>query len=278
MKRTSVRRGGGAAGRTCRQRRTAGLHENRGGFGLYGWNSYICDRTASAPTRASARRLGLQERKRLMKISEIFTYLRTRSSARHHEWRNPVIRWLVQPIPAAVPIRRGPARHGTIVRSAASRLHADVAGTDRRGGLRRRQGLGWPTGWWKTSTPLPQNPRSWTTSSFAERRSPVHRRRSHRGAGHALLGCDRSGSIEAPSTTSGVGSISQPHRQYRLHRRGIDRAGAVAEVPLKFAQQCWASTAFGISPCSLASMVIIWVIFTILYIIPNTKVNSGGAS
>ncbi|MFQ8748405.1 MAG: hypothetical protein ACLR8T_10465 [Alistipes finegoldii] len=78
-----------------------------------------------------------------MKISEIFTYFTDTIFRRDiNEWRNPVIRWLVQQYRLLFYTARGLLEHGTIVRSAAPHiLYADVAGADRSGGFRRGQGL-----------------------------------------------------------------------------------------------------------------------------------------
>lgn len=78
-----------------------------------------------------------------MKISEIFTYFTDTIFRRDiREWRNPGDRWLVQQYRLLFYTARGLLEHGTIVPQRGTHvLHADVAGTDRRGGLRRRQGL-----------------------------------------------------------------------------------------------------------------------------------------
>ena len=55
-----------------------------------------------------------------MKISEIFTYFTDTIFRRDiREWRNPVIRWLVQQYRLLFYTARGLLEHGTIVRSAA---------------------------------------------------------------------------------------------------------------------------------------------------------------
>ena len=55
-----------------------------------------------------------------MKISEIFTYFTDTIFRRDiNEWRNPVIRWLVQQYRLLFYTARGLLEHGTIVRSAA---------------------------------------------------------------------------------------------------------------------------------------------------------------
>ena len=55
-----------------------------------------------------------------MKISEIFTYVTDTIFRRDiNEWRNPVIRWLVQQYRLLFYTARGLLEHGTIVRSAA---------------------------------------------------------------------------------------------------------------------------------------------------------------
>ena len=55
-----------------------------------------------------------------MKLSEILTYFTDTIFQRDkHEWRNPVVRWLVQQYKLLFYTARGLLEHGTIVRSAA---------------------------------------------------------------------------------------------------------------------------------------------------------------
>ena len=145
-------------------------------------------------------------------------------------------------IPAAVLYGAGPARtrhhrpqRGTHV------LHADVAGTDRRGGLRRRQGLraGRRAGG-KPLRPLPAEPRDRRLHRHVRRKGArpyTGRRGGRRGAGHALLGCDPGLRLDRKRLQQHLGGQgrSQPHPPvYRLHRRGDDRAGAVGRCQCRW--------------------------------------------
>ena len=134
-------------------------------------------------------------------------------------------------IPAAVLYGAGPARtrhhrpqRGTHV------LHADVAGTDRRGGLRRCQGFraGRRAGG-KPLRPLPAEPRDRRLHRHVRRKGArpyAGRRGGRRGAGHALLGGDPGLRLDRKRLQQHLGGQgrTQPHPPvYRLHRRGDDR-------------------------------------------------------
>ena len=138
-------------------------------------------------------------------------------------------------IPAAVLYGAGPARtrhhrpqRGTHV------LHADVAGTDRRGGLRRCQGFraGRRAGG-KPLRPLPAEPRDRRLHRHVRRKGArpyAGRRGGRRGAGHALLGGDPGLRLDRKRLQQHLGGQGRTQRDapvHRLYRRGDDRSGAV---------------------------------------------------
>ena len=226
-----------------------------------------------------------------MKFSDFLTYFTDTIFRRDvTEWRNPVVRWLVQQYRLLFYTARGLLEHGTIVRSAALTFYtlmslvpilavvfAVVKGI--RAGRRTDR---------KTSTvSSPETPDivdyivNFAENALARTQG---RRGGRRGAGHAWAVIRVFGSIE-----SAFNNIWEVKVERSITRQWTDYIAVVMIVPILWivanAVGNYAEQLLGFDDSwyfnllsHLASMIVIWVMFTFLYIvIPNARVRFGSA-
>jgi len=226
-----------------------------------------------------------------MKISEIFTYFTDTIFRRDiNEWRNPVIRWLVQQYRLLFYTARGLLEHGTIVRSAALTFYTLMSLVPIVAVVFAVvKGFGLADGLIDNLYALfPQNPEIIDyVVGFAEK--ALARTQGGVVAAVALVMLFWAiirvfGSIE-----SAFNNIWEVKVERSVTRQYTDYIAVVMIVPVlwvvanavgNYTQQLlgfdgsWYFTLLS----HLASMVIIWIMFTILYIIiPNTKVKFKSA-
>ena len=226
-----------------------------------------------------------------MKISEIFTYFTDTIFRRDiNEWRNPVIRWLVQQYRLLFYTARGLLEHGTIVRSAALTFYTLMSLVPIVAVVFAVvKGFGLADGLIDNLYALfPQNPEIIDyVVGFAEK--ALARTQGGVVAAGALVMLFWAiirvfGSIE-----SAFNNIWEVKVERSVTRQYTDYIAVVMIVPVlwvvanavgNYTQQLLGfdgSWYFDLLS-RFASMFIIWVMFTILYIIiPNTKVKFKSA-
>ena len=226
-----------------------------------------------------------------MKISEIFTYFTDTIFRRDiREWRNPVIRWLVQQYRLLFYTARGLLEHGTIVRSAALTFYTLMSLVPIVAVVFAVvKGFGLADGLVENLYALfPQNPEIVDyIVTFAEK--ALARTQGGVVAAVALVMLFWAVIRVFGSIESAFNNIWEVKVERSLTRQYTDYIAVVMIVPVlwivanavgSYAQQMlgfdgsWYFTLLS----HLASMVIIWIMFTILYIIiPNTKVKFRSA-
>lgn len=227
----------------------------------------------------------------LMKLSEILTYFTDTIFRRDiHEWKNPVVRWLVQQYRLLFYTARGLLEHGTLVRSAALTFYtlmslvpiiavvfAVVKGFGLANDLvQNLYGL------------FPQNPDVVDyVVGFAEK--ALARTQGGVVAAVALVTLFWAVIRVFSSIESAFNNIWEVKVERSITRQWTDYIAVVMIVPLLWivanAVGKYAEDLLGFNDAwyfrllsHLASMVVIWVMFTFLYIvIPNAKVRIGSA-
>ncbi|WP_298032349.1 YihY/virulence factor BrkB family protein [uncultured Alistipes sp.] len=226
-----------------------------------------------------------------MKISEIFTYFTDTIFRRDiTEWRNPVIRWLVQQYRLLFYTARGLLEHGTIVRSAALTFYTLMSLVPIVAVVFAVvKGFGLADGLIDNLYALfPQNPEIIKyIVDFAE--NALARTQGGVVAAVALVTLFWAVIRVFGSIESAFNNIWEVKAERSVTRQYTDYIAVVMIVPVlwivanavgKYAQQMlgfndsWYFTLLS----HLVSMFIIWVMFTFLYIvIPNTKVRFKSA-
>ncbi len=226
-----------------------------------------------------------------MKISEIFTYFTDTIFRRDiTEWRNPVIRWLVQQYRLLFYTARGLLEHGTIVRSAALTFYTLMSLVPIVAVVFAVvKGFGLADGLIDNLYALfPQNPEIIKyIVDFAE--NALARTQGGVVAAVALVTLFWAVIRVFGSIESAFNNIWEVKAERSVTRQYTDYIAVVMIVPVlwivanavgKYAQQMLGfndSWYFALLS-HLVSMFIIWVMFTFLYIvIPNTKVRFKSA-
>ena len=226
-----------------------------------------------------------------MKISEIFTYFTDTIFRRDiAEWRNPVIRWLVQQYRLLFYTARGLLEHGTIVRSAALTFYTLMSLVPIVAVVFAVvKGFGLADGLIDNLYALfPQNPEIIKyIVDFAE--NALARTQGSVVAAVALVMLFWAVIRVFGSIESAFNNIWEVKAERSVTRQYTDYIAVVMIVPVlwivanavgKYAQQMLGfndSWYFALLS-HLVSMFIIWVMFTFLYIvIPNTKVRFKSA-
>lgn len=226
-----------------------------------------------------------------MKLSEILTYFTDTIIQRDkHEWRNPVVRWLVQQYKLLFYTARGLLEHGTIVRSAALTFYTLMSLVPIAAVVFAVvKGFGLADGLVQNLYDLfPQTPEVIDyLVDFAE--NALARTRGGVVAVVALLMLFWAVIRVFGSIESAFNNIWEVKVERSITRQWTDYIAVVMIVPVLWT----AASAVGNYVESLlgfdsswyydllsrmASMAVIWVMFTLLYlIIPNAKVRFGSA-
>ncbi|WP_302987503.1 YihY/virulence factor BrkB family protein [Alistipes senegalensis] len=226
-----------------------------------------------------------------MKLSEFLTYFTDTIFRRDvNEWRNPVVRWLVQQYRLLFYTARGLLEHGTIVRSAALTFYtlmslvpivavvfAIVKGFELAEGLTEN-----------LYALFPQNPEIIDyLVGFAE--NALARTQGGVVAAVALVTLFWAVIRVFGSIESAFNNIWEVKVERSITRQWTDYIAVVMIVPIlwimanavgKYAQELvgFDDSWYFELLSRLASMIVIWVMFTFLYIIiPNAKVRFGSA-
>ena len=226
-----------------------------------------------------------------MKISELFTYFTDTIFRRDiHEWRNPVIRWLVQQYRLLFYTARGLLEHGTIVRSAALTFYTLMSLVPIVAVVFAVvKGFGLADGLVDNLYSLfPQNPEIVKyVVDFAE--NALARTQGGVVAAVALVTLFWAVIRVFGSIESAFNNIWEVKTERSMTRQYTDYIAVVMIVPVlwivanavgNFAQDMlgFNDSWYYVLLSHLASMVIIWVMFTFLYIvIPNTRVRFKSA-
>ena len=226
-----------------------------------------------------------------MKISEIFTYFTDTIFRRDiNEWRNPVIRWLVQQYRLLFYTARGLLEHGTIVRSAALTFYTLMSLVPIVAVVFAVvKGFGLADGLIDNLYALfPQNPEIIDyVVGFAEK--ALARTQGGVVAAVALVMLFWAVIRVFGSIESAFNNIWEVKVERGITRQWTDYIAVVMIVPVLWivanAMTNYAERLLGFDDSwyfgllsHLASMVVIWGMFTLLYlVIPNAKVRVGSA-
>lgn len=226
-----------------------------------------------------------------MKLSEILTYFTDTIFQRDkHEWRNPVVRWLVQQYKLLFYTARGLLEHGTIVRSAALTFYTLMSLVPIAAVVFAVvKGFGLADGLIQNLHDLfPQTPQLIDyLVNFAE--NALARTRGGVVATVALLMLFWAVIRVFGSIESAFNNIWEVKVERSITRQWTDYIAVVMIVPILWIAASsvgnYIESQLGFDGSwyfellsRLASMVIIWVMFTLLYlIIPNAKVRFGSA-
>ena len=226
-----------------------------------------------------------------MKLSEILTYFTDTIFQRDkHEWRNPVVRWLVQQYKLLFYTARGLLEHGTIVRSAALTFYTLMSLVPIAAVVFAVvKGFGLADGLIQNLYDLfPQTPEVIDyLVDFAE--NALERARGGVVATVALLMLFWAVIRVFGSIESAFNNIWEVKVERSITRQWTDYIAVVMIVPILWTAAStvgnYIESLIGFDNSwyfnilsRMASMVIIWVMFTLLYlIIPNAKVRLGSA-
>ena len=226
-----------------------------------------------------------------MKLSEILTYFTDTIFQRDkHEWHNPVVRWLVQQYKLLFYTARGLLEHGTIVRSAALTFYTLMSLVPIAAVVFAVvKGFGLADGLIQNLYDLfPQTPEVIDyLVDFAE--NALERARGGVVATVALLMLFWAVIRVFGSIESAFNNIWEVKVERSITRQWTDYIAVVMIVPILWIAASsvgnYIESQLGLDGSwyfnllsGLASMVIIWVMFTLLYlIIPNAKVRFGSA-
>ena len=226
-----------------------------------------------------------------MKLSEILTYFTDTIFQRDkHEWRNPVVRWLVQQYKLLFYTARGLLEHGTIVRSAALTFYTLMSLVPIAAVVFAVvKGFGLADGLIQNLYDLfPQTPEVIDyLVDFAE--NALERARGGVVATVALLMLFWAVIRVFGSIESAFNNIWEVKVERSITRQWTDYIAVVMIVPILWTAAStvgnYIESLIGFDNSwyfnllsHMASMVIIWVMFTLLYlIIPNAKVRLGSA-
>lgn len=221
-----------------------------------------------------------------MKVRELFTYFTDTIFRRDiREWRNPVVRWLVQQYRLLFYTARGLLEHGTIVRSAALTFYTLMSIVPILAVVFAVvKGFGLTDGLVDNLYRIfPQNPDAvGYIVEFAEK--ALARTRGGVVAAVALVTLFWAVIRVFGSIESAFNNIWEVKVQRSIARQWADYVAVVMIVPILWivanAVGNYAEQLLGLAESrmftllsSLASMIVIWVMFTFLYMmIPNAKV------